>query len=82
MICIVLVYSFSVTVLQSTHLDENRERVSLQAGESSPWLELVKELTPQAEIHIIPGIGHFTMIEAAAEVNRHIEVMLAGLSDN
>jgi pimeloyl-ACP methyl ester carboxylesterase len=70
-----------VTVLQSTYLDENRERVSLQAGESSAWLELVKERVPQAEIHIIPGVGHFTMIEAADEVNRHIEAMLAGLND-
>jgi pimeloyl-ACP methyl ester carboxylesterase len=71
-----------VTVLQSTHLDENRERVSLQAGESSPWLELVKDRVPRAEIHIIPGVGHFTMIEAAEEVNRHIEAMLLGLRDN
>ena len=70
-----------VTVLQSTHLDENRERVSLQAGENSPWLELVQELVPQAEIHIIPGVGHFTMIEAAEQVNRHVEAMLAGLND-
>ncbi len=71
-----------VSVLQSTHLDENRERVSLQAGESSPWLELVKERVPQAGIHIIAGVGHFTMIEAAEAVNRHIEAMLVGLREN
>ena len=71
-----------VTVLQSTHLDENRNRVSLQAGESSPWLELVKELVPHAEIDIVPGVGHFAMIEAPDEINRHINAMLVELSHN
>jgi pimeloyl-ACP methyl ester carboxylesterase len=69
-----------VKVLQSTYLNENRERVSLQAGESSPWLELVKELVPHAEIEILPGVGHFTMIEATDDVNRHIEAMLVNLA--
>ena len=63
-------------VLQSTHLNENRDRVSLQRGETTPWLELVRALVPHAQIEIVPGIGHFTMIEAADDVNRHIEAML------
>jgi pimeloyl-ACP methyl ester carboxylesterase len=70
-----------VTVLQSTRLDENRERISLQPGDSSPWLALVKELVPHAEIDILPGIGHFAMIEAADSVNRRLEAMLSNLAD-
>jgi len=70
-----------VKALQSTHLDENRERVSLRPGDSSPWLELVKELVPHAEIDILPGIGHFTMIEGADSVNRRLEAMLANLAN-
>lgn len=66
-----------VTVLQSTHLDETRQRKSLHPGESTPWLELVSTLTPHAEIAIVPGVGHFTMIEAARTVNRHIEALLS-----
>lgn len=69
-----------VMVLQSTHLDENRERKSLQPGESTAWLELIGELAPHAEIAIIPGVGHFTMIEAARAVNRHIEAILSKIS--
>jgi pimeloyl-ACP methyl ester carboxylesterase len=65
-----------VKVLQSTTLNKNWERASLQPGESSAWLELVKKLAPHAEIGIVPGVGHFTMIEAADEVNRHIAWML------
>lgn len=63
-------------VLQSTYVNENRERASLQPGETVPWLELIRELAPHAEIEIIPGVGHFTMIEAADAVNRHIEAAL------
>ena len=66
-----------VKVLQSTHLDKNRNRVPLRPGEGSPWPELVKQLAPQAEINILPGVGHFTMLEAADEVNHQLEAMLA-----
>jgi pimeloyl-ACP methyl ester carboxylesterase len=65
-----------VTVLQSTYLDESRNRVSLKMGETSPWLELVKERVPHGKIVIVPDVGHFTMIEAADVVNRHLEALL------
>lgn len=65
-----------VTVLQSTQLDASRNRASLKAGETSPWLVLVKKLVPHGEIVIVPGVGHFTMIEAADVVNRHMEAIL------
>ncbi|TDJ16384.1 MAG: alpha/beta hydrolase [Gammaproteobacteria bacterium] len=65
-----------MTVLQSTHLDDNRNRVPLQPGETTPWLELVKELAPHAQIEIVPGVGHFTMMEAPQDVNRHLEAIL------
>ena len=65
-----------VTVLQSTHLNEKRERVSLRPGETVPWLELVRDLVPHAQIEVVPGIGHFTMLEAPDVVNAHIEALL------
>jgi pimeloyl-ACP methyl ester carboxylesterase len=65
-----------VTVLQSTRLDASRHRASLKAGETSPWLALVEKLVPHGEIVIVPGVGHFTMIEAADVVNRHMEAIL------
>lgn len=65
-----------IKVLQSTHLDENRVRVPLRPGESTSWLDLVTALAPHAEIEVVPDIGHFTMIEASDDVNRHIASML------
>ena len=71
-----------MTVVQSTYLNEHRQRVSLEPGESTPWLELVKALVPHAHIEIQPGIGHFTMLEAPDDVNRHIESLLGRISGN
>jgi pimeloyl-ACP methyl ester carboxylesterase len=65
-----------MTVIQSTHLNESRVRESMRSGDSSPWLELVRTLAPHADIEIVPGVGHFTMIEAADHVNRHIVSIL------
>lgn len=65
-----------ITVLQSTHLNRRRERVSLRSGETTPWLDMVRRLAPRSEAVIVPGVGHFTMIEAAAAVNRQIAAML------
>ena len=36
----------------------------------SPWLDYLR--SQGAAVEIIPGVGHFTQIEAAAEVNRLI----------
>lgn len=71
-----------LTVIQSTYLNEHRQRVSLEPGESTPWLELAKALVPHAHIEIVPGIGHFAMLEAPDEVNRHIESLLGRIAGN
>jgi pimeloyl-ACP methyl ester carboxylesterase len=56
-----------ILVVQSTYLNEATQRVLLQTGESTPWLDLVRQVQPNARIHVIPGVGHFNMIEAAEE---------------
>lgn len=59
--------------IQSTTRDPvTLKRAMLGKGESSPWLDLVRQHVPRARIEVLPGIGHFTMIEAPAEVNRLI----------
>jgi pimeloyl-ACP methyl ester carboxylesterase len=57
-------------VIQSTYLDPSRQRRSLQPGQSTPWLDLVRARVPTARIEIVPGVGHFTQLEAPAKVNR------------
>jgi pimeloyl-ACP methyl ester carboxylesterase len=54
--------------IQSTTLDTARERVSLEPGLSSPWLELVRAHVPQATIEMLSGSSHFPQIERADEI--------------
>jgi pimeloyl-ACP methyl ester carboxylesterase len=64
-------------VIQTTSVMAGGKRVPLHAGESSPWLDLVRRQAPQAQIEIIPGMGHFPQLEAPQTVNKY----LAGLID-
>jgi pimeloyl-ACP methyl ester carboxylesterase len=54
-------------VIQSTGVNEKGERYSLKEGETTPWLDLVRRLVPSARIEILPGHGHFVMLEAPEE---------------
>jgi pimeloyl-ACP methyl ester carboxylesterase len=56
--------------IQSTALNAKRKRVQLQPGESSPWLELLKEKVKDLRIEVISGTGHFVQLEASGAVNR------------
>jgi pimeloyl-ACP methyl ester carboxylesterase len=66
-------------VLQSTVIDVARRRVTLKEGDTTPWLELVHKLVPMAQTSILPGIGHFSMLEAPSQINRAIGQFVACL---
>lgn len=61
--------------IQSTTRNAQLVRSPLKAGDTSPWLELLR--SKGAKVAIIPGAGHFTQIEAPGEVNRLIEDFVA-----
>ena len=58
-----------VLALQSTYFGPDFKLAALQPGMTTPWLDLVADFIPNAEIEIVPDVGHFTMIEAAPAVN-------------
>lgn len=66
-------------VLQSTFTNAQRVRVSLEPGTDNYWFQVVREHAPAAKIQIVPGVGHFTMLEAPDQVNRSIQAFLDGL---
>ena len=67
--------------IQSTVRDPvTLKRTSLKAGESSGWLDLLRERVKGARIEVIPGVGHFTQLDAAEPVNRLIENFAGSLS--
>jgi pimeloyl-ACP methyl ester carboxylesterase len=66
-------------VIQSTFLNEQRIRVPMKAGVSTPFLDTVRRYQPAAQIEIVTGVGHFPQLEAAAHVNALIEAFVTDL---
>jgi pimeloyl-ACP methyl ester carboxylesterase len=58
--------------IQSTWINTERRRLPLQKGQTSPWLDLLRERIANARIEVIPGLGHFTQLEAPERVNQLI----------
>ncbi|HEU4925300.1 MAG TPA: alpha/beta hydrolase, partial [Burkholderiales bacterium] len=59
-------------VIQSTTRNAQGQRAPLQPGQTSPYLQLLKEKVPGVKIKILAGLGHFAQLEAPEPVNRLI----------
>jgi pimeloyl-ACP methyl ester carboxylesterase len=63
-----------VLVIQTTTRDaRSGKRGPLKAGQTTPWLDLLRTKVPTCRIEILPGLGHFPQLEAPERVNRLIE---------
>ena len=63
-----------VLVIQTTTRDpQSGKRGPLKAGQTTPWLDLLRTKVPACRIEILPGLGHFPQLEAPERVNRLIE---------
>jgi pimeloyl-ACP methyl ester carboxylesterase len=60
-----------ILLLQSTHVNEDLDRGSLQPGMKTSWTELVTRLAPETQLHVIPGLDRSSRIEAPM-VSEHI----------
>ncbi len=65
--------------IQSTAMNVERKRVTMSKGDTSPWLELLKERVHGTRVEIIPGIGHFIQLEAPEVVSRLVGAFAANL---
>ena len=61
-----------VLVIQSTTRNAQGQRAPMQPGQTSPYLQLLKEKVPRVKIEILAGLGHFAQLEAPEHVNRLI----------
>ncbi len=67
-------------VIQSTTRDpKTLRRAPLRAGESSPWLDLLKERIKDLKIEVLPATGHFAQLEAPERVNALIAAFFASI---
>lgn len=68
-------------VLQSTYITPQQVRIKLKQNDTIPWLELIRRCVPSAQIRIIGGVGHFSMLEAPHKVNLFINDFMSGLAN-
>ena len=63
--------------IQSTTMSPERKRSPMRAGETSPYLDLLRAHVRDLRVEVLPGLGHFPQIEAAAKVNALLETLAA-----
>jgi pimeloyl-ACP methyl ester carboxylesterase len=62
-----------VLVIQTTTRNAQGQRSPMQPGQTSPYLDLLKQKVERVRIEVLPGLGHFPQLEAPDQVNRLIE---------
>ena len=65
-----------ILVVQSTTRDAKGGRRALEPGEVGAYESFVLKHAPHADVVGMPGLGHYTMIEAPGEVNAAIDKWL------
>jgi pimeloyl-ACP methyl ester carboxylesterase len=69
-----------VMALQTTYSDENRQRRTLRSGQTTPYLDMLRENVPSVRIEIIPQTGHFPQLDKSQPTNALIEAFLSSLA--
>ena len=67
-----------VLIIQTTARNAQGQRSPLEPGQTSPWLELLKQKLQTVKIEVLPGLGHFPQLEAPERVNELISGFAAG----
>jgi pimeloyl-ACP methyl ester carboxylesterase len=68
-----------VMALQTTYSNEKRERRSMVAGQTSPYLDMLRAQIPSVRVEIVPNTGHFPQLDEAARTNTLIEDFAASI---
>jgi pimeloyl-ACP methyl ester carboxylesterase len=65
--------------IQTTYSNEKRERKWLQAGQTSPYLDMLRAAIPSPRIEVIEDTGHFPQLEEAARTNALLDSFAASV---
>ena len=66
----------SMLAIQSTMITPEGARLPLPKGQTSPYLDMLREKVPGVEIEIIAGVGHYPQLERPMETNALIEAFV------
>lgn len=68
-----------VLAVQSTHITADGQRHPLQDGQTSPYLDLLRERVQDLTVEIVTGSGHYPQVEQPGRVNAAIAGFLASM---
>lgn len=61
-----------MALVQSTQVTKDKQRVSLEVGETTEYLDRLRMLVKHTEVIVVPDCGHFTQFDAVQETNEAI----------
>ncbi|MFH2133502.1 MAG: alpha/beta hydrolase [bacterium] len=68
--------SLPVFAIQTTSIADDGSRIPLQLGQRNAWLELLERKLKKLNITVIPGAGHFPMLDHPGLFNSRLEKIL------
>ena len=68
-----------VMAIQTTYTNEKRERKSLHVGQSTPYLQMLRDAIPSVRIEVIEETGHFPQLEEPTRTNALLDSFLASV---
>jgi pimeloyl-ACP methyl ester carboxylesterase len=68
-----------VMALQATCSNEKRERRTMSAGQTSPYLDMLRANVPSVRIEVVADTGHFPQLDESAQTNALIDSFVATL---
>ena len=68
-----------IMALQTTYSNEKRERMTMTAEKTTPYLDMLRASVPSVRIEIIADTGHFPQLDESARTNTLIDSFVATL---
>jgi pimeloyl-ACP methyl ester carboxylesterase len=69
-----------VMAIQSTYSNDRRERRPMKAGQTTPYLDMLRASLPSVRVEIVADTGHFPQLDESSRTNALIDSFLADLA--
>lgn len=68
-----------VMAIQATFSNDKRQRSTMKTGQTSPYLEMLRDAVPGIRVEVVPDTGHFPQFDEPKQTNALFDSFLASL---